>query len=416
MPVNLKCEVCRLTNEDESKGFVMLLCDACNTGWHMHCLTPPLTKVPDGGWFCPRCANEHEAPTQSGALQLEGRQVVTTDAKVPRIGVVLPNDNTKGRPYLIVFGDSRPALSWTRAQVLQHMLPRHADDQTVTDKVKSLTTAKSRRRLMCAKAQKQEAYAFRPIETRQDLEGFLHTMMPGEWAAAHITGLHNQIVKQDGQFKVLHKMLRTGKIHKLRREDVHTSGFKETLKTSREIVQRTGIQTVCTMKSEVEALTAVINFKALRKAADPWAGGGSIARHMPIPVISGDRNPVYWWLRSHDALQHEVVDAIASDHMTDAVVTSPQFSLLDIAIPRLEQAKCKVTCIHVPGHYFHNMPSPRRDYIARLSREQRIMSLQCRDIGPLGRRCTWLLIFRDAYWKQVLVKKGPDQETITTII
>ena len=217
----------------------------CNIAAIFSCLTPPLTEVPEGDWYCPRCAKEHEtSSTRDGVLHLEGRQVVTTDAKVPRIGVVLANDDKKGRPYLIVFGDSRPALSWTRAQVLQHMLPRHADDQTVNDKVKTLTTAKSRRRLICAKAQKNEAYAFRPIVTRQDLEGFLHTVMPGEWPAAHITGLHNQIVKQDAQFRVLHKLIRTGKIQTLRREDVHTSGFKETLKTSREIVQRTGIQTV----------------------------------------------------------------------------------------------------------------------------------------------------------------------------
>ena len=32
------CEVCRFIDEEST----MLLCDACGTGWHMACLTPPL--------------------------------------------------------------------------------------------------------------------------------------------------------------------------------------------------------------------------------------------------------------------------------------------------------------------------------------------------------------------------------------
>jgi hypothetical protein len=34
----------------------MLLCDTCDSGWHMQCLSIPLTQVPDGDWYCPDCA------------------------------------------------------------------------------------------------------------------------------------------------------------------------------------------------------------------------------------------------------------------------------------------------------------------------------------------------------------------------
>jgi hypothetical protein len=45
------CQVChKITG-----GITMLLCDKCNDGWHMKCLTPPLTRKPKGDWFCPRC-------------------------------------------------------------------------------------------------------------------------------------------------------------------------------------------------------------------------------------------------------------------------------------------------------------------------------------------------------------------------
>ena len=38
----------------------MLLCDRCNDECHMRCLVPPLTAIPVGFWFCPRC--ERDAP------------------------------------------------------------------------------------------------------------------------------------------------------------------------------------------------------------------------------------------------------------------------------------------------------------------------------------------------------------------
>jgi hypothetical protein len=45
------CQVCRKT----AVGAGMLLCDRCNEGCHMRCLTPRLTKKPKGDWCCLRC-------------------------------------------------------------------------------------------------------------------------------------------------------------------------------------------------------------------------------------------------------------------------------------------------------------------------------------------------------------------------
>ncbi|CAG9863845.1 unnamed protein product [Phyllotreta striolata] len=46
------CEVCGLTNQEDR----MLLCDNCDAGYHMFCLTPPLDVIPDGAWFCDECS------------------------------------------------------------------------------------------------------------------------------------------------------------------------------------------------------------------------------------------------------------------------------------------------------------------------------------------------------------------------
>ncbi|XVF10610.1 hypothetical protein REPUB_Repub07fG0197400 [Reevesia pubescens] len=45
------CEQCR----SGLHGEVMLLCDRCNKGWHIYCLSPPLKQVPPGNWYCFEC-------------------------------------------------------------------------------------------------------------------------------------------------------------------------------------------------------------------------------------------------------------------------------------------------------------------------------------------------------------------------
>lgn len=45
------CMVCHNTDNTDK----ILLCDGCDTEWHMYCLEPPLGQVPEEDWFCPKC-------------------------------------------------------------------------------------------------------------------------------------------------------------------------------------------------------------------------------------------------------------------------------------------------------------------------------------------------------------------------
>ena len=45
------CDVCGMT----SSAPVMLLCDTCDHGFHLYCLSPPLPRVPSGQWLCSKC-------------------------------------------------------------------------------------------------------------------------------------------------------------------------------------------------------------------------------------------------------------------------------------------------------------------------------------------------------------------------
>ncbi|XP_045676934.1 PHD and RING finger domain-containing protein 1 isoform X2 [Phyllostomus hastatus] len=46
------CEVCGRSDREDR----LLLCDSCDSGYHMECLDPPLQEVPVDEWFCPECA------------------------------------------------------------------------------------------------------------------------------------------------------------------------------------------------------------------------------------------------------------------------------------------------------------------------------------------------------------------------
>uniref|UniRef100_T1GW47 PHD-type domain-containing protein n=1 Tax=Megaselia scalaris TaxID=36166 RepID=T1GW47_MEGSC len=57
-----QCQICERSDREE----VMLLCDRCDQGYHMDCLSPPLTAIPAGQWFCDNCfSDDEDEPTEN---------------------------------------------------------------------------------------------------------------------------------------------------------------------------------------------------------------------------------------------------------------------------------------------------------------------------------------------------------------
>ena len=53
-----ECQICQTSKEEEHKN--MILCDGCDSAYHIHCLEPPLAKVPEGDWFCNFCVRRRK--------------------------------------------------------------------------------------------------------------------------------------------------------------------------------------------------------------------------------------------------------------------------------------------------------------------------------------------------------------------
>ncbi|XP_022256711.1 uncharacterized protein LOC106472430 [Limulus polyphemus] len=62
---NTYCEICGMADREDR----LLLCDACDFGYHCECLDPPLEEVPVEEWFCPDCLPTVEANHQSSMPQ-----------------------------------------------------------------------------------------------------------------------------------------------------------------------------------------------------------------------------------------------------------------------------------------------------------------------------------------------------------
>ena len=111
---------------------------------------------------------------------------------------------------------------------------------------------------------------------------------------------------------------------------------------------------------------------------------------------------------SCDAVQPALLDPSGRGvgSPVDAVVSSPWFTVLDIALPLLVAAARTVVCLHVPGHYVSSGVMPRYAYLQELQRQGRLVVLFGVPRAAMGWRCAWLVVFRNAAVKRALLRPG----------
>lgn len=69
------CEVCSSTDNADD----MLLCDRCDRGYHLKCLSPQMDAVPEGDWFCSNYPTTKLQPSPK-AKPKAAQQVVSEDS------------------------------------------------------------------------------------------------------------------------------------------------------------------------------------------------------------------------------------------------------------------------------------------------------------------------------------------------
>jgi histone demethylase JARID1 len=51
-------EICVICSKNGSMNEI-IICDDCKRPWHLFCLIPELTIIPDSEWFCKNCIEIH---------------------------------------------------------------------------------------------------------------------------------------------------------------------------------------------------------------------------------------------------------------------------------------------------------------------------------------------------------------------
>ncbi|KAJ0183607.1 hypothetical protein K1T71_000030 [Dendrolimus kikuchii] len=76
---NVPCQECGCNicsgKEDPDK---IVLCDECDLGFHIACLDPPLTELPDDDWYCPYCKRDANEVIAPGAAKQTKKTTKTT--------------------------------------------------------------------------------------------------------------------------------------------------------------------------------------------------------------------------------------------------------------------------------------------------------------------------------------------------
>ncbi|XP_051975657.1 PHD and RING finger domain-containing protein 1 [Xyrauchen texanus] len=159
------CEVCGGRDREDR----LLLCDGCDAGYHMECLTPPLDAVPVEEWFCPECTANNRS-SGSDHISEEESSLPTTSRSRYRATRAIARTQQSERVRANV---NRHRI--TQARTAAQLTPRYLMqstwlDETINAVVAGLNTAvyvrdltprpRSRRRRRTVKRRKTKSKAF----------------------------------------------------------------------------------------------------------------------------------------------------------------------------------------------------------------------------------------------------------------
>ena len=376
-----------------SRAAQMLLCDGCGAAWHNMCLPSPLPGIPpeDEVWVCPGCVHDGMTP-EAAARQ---RASMGAEPRLPET-LVFPGAQRRrhlercqaldGRVVCKVFNDpatGRPAEFWGTVRYRGAVSAPHYFEVTYTDgDSETMALAALRRILRPAgtrlpvalastpkvgprRSRRMVAAATVPVEAL-DSAALLRAVMPGEWAASHLSAIQEAVVR--------------------RAADPSCS-------------TRLGL-------AATTSLLAAVRLEACISVLDPFATvEGLTAALAAYPVVllpaiapAFCLGPAAW-------------PTPLTGPVIEAVVMAPWPPVADLALALAVTRATRVVCCYVPLAYVRDAHSARRMYLGRLRDAGRLAFVQPRDPSLVDADVSagvWLVISRTvAVASALLIESGP---------
>ncbi|PNH01078.1 Retrovirus-related Pol polyprotein from transposon [Tetrabaena socialis] len=386
---DLACERCGFPDQEDK----MLLCDGCGAGWHLYCLQPPLTSVPKGTWVCPTCPEAGVTVAEVAARALRERT---------------PAGGAK-----FLSAAQRRRLEGHRALDGCLVQRRYQDPLTMVWRVQQGTAHHQASAHPSAEFEvryddgRVEPLSYRQLKgcmlegpdvasgARSALVTLPRTMLPDAWQLDNVNALRGALAELAPGCEL---------------SETHLQRLVLRMPGGRSALQVSGLpECVPTEAAEVESLLRCVDLGVGTCVFEPWSGTGGIAstlkRHGML-VVRNDVNSRHPAEFHEDALQPGLYRRAQQAHSYNAIVSSPWFALLDVALP-LAVRFSPVVAFHVPGSFVINSPPGRQRFLAALAEAGRLSLVLGLPRGPSGLRCVWLVVFRSLVLRK-RVTRQPD--------
>ena len=372
---------------DHRQADVMLLCDACNAGWHIHCLPVPLAAVPDDPiWICPDC--QKAGFTVEAIAADRARYVPAPQAARPNIELPSPARLRKAQ---------RVADTW-HGQVVEHyqggkrrvgrlVFTDVRDSNWIrifwTDGTSETFTTRILPRLgVIAENEAPDDLLPKPDPIRV----FAAVGRSNQWSICMVDDLKE---RYSSALPGIHDHHLVKHIHRM----ISSRARRKTL-------------TMQTRAAEVTLLTEALDFSMCSRVLDPWGDNKAVAAGFRCPGATLVVNDVFGTRPGVDLAMEPLESRLYQDVISkmaglEAVVMIPPVLLADLALVTALEFATHTVCMLVPRYWEEERTLPREQLLTALKEEQRIVFLH--QVAPSPDMC-WVCVFASPAHKAAMMR------------
>jgi hypothetical protein len=431
------CAICESTND---KIDPIIMCDACNQGFHIACVKVKIDDIPPVGvvYICPPCRrnkrDENNTPCAPTNIRIMNRRKQNDEIRYQRFhGRYIRRNwlNATGRSTTPFWG--RVEYTGIDREDIQNPYKVHWEDKVITDEPHRLITKDhlhpidQGQNILCegfphSKFNLEQKKVFRnPIfDDIPNINAIIQsdnipitsmvneTSLPDTWNLQTATGLQQAL---DALMPGPWQPQMSSRLSKI----IHTDGlYTSCVLTSPGEIQRVfhdmqGLNDPPVYnEGDTNLLFDRIHIRDTAVGLDPFSGHNTIAKESQkfgYTIVSNDMNPKMLAHSHSDAAQPKFYRDMAKKGLTSFFITSPWFPILDIVLPLMVLFAKHAAFVHVPGYYISTAPRARLAFFNRLSYEQRIHFIYGLPRGPQGFGCVWICIFKNKDTKLLYLRK-----------